>query len=333
MILGYLKKNLFMLLLLYQYPCLGKILVFTYAYNRPDFIEIQYKTFKKFLQDDYEFVVFNDAQQEEMANQIVTMCERYGIRCIPIPQEIHGRPYLDRPTHGYLAQYNCPNVRNCNVVQYSLDTLGFKHDDIVALFDSDLFLVKEFSISQFMQDQKIACITRKCKNHINHICQELHPDLAPFQYIWIGLAFLNIPELQDKTAINFNCGFVHGNIRLDSGGYTYYYLDNLALNPKSIDRTSLKHLICKACNSITVSQSSCTHNTNMLKEIGLCAREIQLAQSMPLDNTKTGSYMEFILNGTFIHYCAGSNHSGFSSQFIEIKSKAMQQFINDILLH
>jgi len=38
-----------------------KVLVLTCAFNRPDFIELQYKTFKAFLNDDYEFVVFNDA--------------------------------------------------------------------------------------------------------------------------------------------------------------------------------------------------------------------------------------------------------------------------------
>ena len=38
----------------------AKVLIYTYAYNRPDFIEIQHKTFQKFLKDDYEFVVFDD---------------------------------------------------------------------------------------------------------------------------------------------------------------------------------------------------------------------------------------------------------------------------------
>ena len=30
---------------------------------------------------------------------------------------------------GVLVIYNAPSVRNCNVVQYALDTLGFNHDD------------------------------------------------------------------------------------------------------------------------------------------------------------------------------------------------------------
>ena len=48
----------------YQTTTKQKILIITHNYNRPDFIEIQSATFKKFLQDDYEYVVFNDVQMK-----------------------------------------------------------------------------------------------------------------------------------------------------------------------------------------------------------------------------------------------------------------------------
>ena len=214
---------------------MGKIYLFTYAYNQPDFIEIQYKTFKKFLKDDYEFIVFNDASEAEMASQIVAMCQKYDIRCIPIPQEIHEIPYLDRPKESNLAKYNWPNVRNCNVVQYSLDMIGIYHDDIVALFDSDLFLIKEFSIRAFMKKNNIAAVMRPCYDQWwKHTCNEFHPGIEPFNYMWIGLAFLNMPLLEDRAAINFNCGFVHDTIKVDSGGYTHYYLDKTKVESKGI---------------------------------------------------------------------------------------------------
>ena len=74
----------------------AKVLIFTYAYNRPEFIETQYKTFKKFLLDEYEYVVFNDAIEPVLKKKIELMCEKLQIRCILIPQEIHDRPYLKR---------------------------------------------------------------------------------------------------------------------------------------------------------------------------------------------------------------------------------------------
>ncbi len=187
------------------------VLLFTYAYNRPDFIEIQYKTFKKFLKDDYEFVVFNDARDGAMERQINTMCQRYGIRCIRIPQEIHERPYLKRwPGESYHA----PAVRNCNVVMYSLNEVGFHHDGIVALFDSDLFLAREFSLEAYMKNYDLAGL------------EQPRPGVI---YLWIGLAFLDMRTMPNKRTIDFNCGRAE-NTPVDSGGQTYYYMKN---NPQA----------------------------------------------------------------------------------------------------
>lgn len=310
----------------------GKMLVFTYAYNQPDFIEIQYKTFKKFLKDEYDFIVFNDAKQKRMAKQITAMCQKYDIRCIRIPQEIHDIPYLDRPTHSSFAQFHLANVRNCNVVQYSLDTVGIHHNDIVALFDSDLFLIKEFSIRQFMEQYTIAGVMRPCSNQWwKHSCQKLHPGIEPFNFLWIGLVFLNTPLLHHKTAINFNCGFVHNNIKLDSGGYTYFYLDGFGTISKHINRIPLNELLCPACKKTFDLKSSCTHNTDSLKNASLTDKAIQLAQTMPLHNKKQGRPIEFLLDGTFLHYQAGSNYQGFSAAYHAKKTKLIQNFIADIL--
>ena len=36
------------------------IKIYTYSHNRPDFIEPQYNSLKKHIQDDFEFIVFNN---------------------------------------------------------------------------------------------------------------------------------------------------------------------------------------------------------------------------------------------------------------------------------
>ena len=66
---------MFLFTLFFSLPIYSeKVLIFTYSYNRPDFIEIQEKTFKKFLKDDYEFVVFNDARYPDMQAKIRNTC-------------------------------------------------------------------------------------------------------------------------------------------------------------------------------------------------------------------------------------------------------------------
>lgn len=184
-----------------------EILLFTYAYNRPDFIEIQHKTFKKFLKDDYEFIVFNDAKDAQMEQAIQAMCARLAIRCVRIPQSIHNQPYLKRwPGEGF----HDPAVRNCNVVMYSLNEIGFDHNGIVVLLDSDMFLIREFSIKNYMSGCHIAGLEQPRNQVI---------------YLWIGLAFLDMRTMPNHTTIDFNCGRV-GNQPVDAGGQTYYYLHN-----------------------------------------------------------------------------------------------------------
>ncbi len=183
------------------------ILIFTYSYNRPDFIEIQSKTFKKFLKDDYEFIVFNDAKDNAMAQQINNMCAKLAIRCVRIPQSIHTKPYLKRWPH---EDFQAPAVRNSNVVMYSLNEIGFKHDGIVVLLDSDMFLIRDFSIHQYLHRYDLA---------------GLEQERAGIIYLWIGLAFLDMRSMPNSNTIDFNCGKI-GTVPVDAGGQTAHYLRN-----------------------------------------------------------------------------------------------------------
>ena len=127
------------------------VLIITHNYNRPDFIELQDKAFKKFLKDDYRYVVFNDATSEEMRKKIEETCKKLNIECIQIPQEIHSRPYLPREPNERINA----SIRHANVVMYSLDFMGFDHDGIVFIVDSDILLIRPFSIEKYMKDKDI----------------------------------------------------------------------------------------------------------------------------------------------------------------------------------
>lgn len=185
----------------------AKLLVITHVYNRPDFIELQDKTFREFLQDDYEFVVFNDGKDRKISYEIQTICAKLNIRCIPIPQDIHTRPYLPR-VPGEL--YDHPCVKCANVVQYSLDTLGFDHDGLVMIIDSDMFLIKDLNVAKYMQNCDIS-------GHFQN--------RGKIEYLWNGILFFNMNTLPSKKEISFNSGRIEGE-PCDVGGYTYYYLKN-----------------------------------------------------------------------------------------------------------
>lgn len=282
-------------------PCPAKILIFTYSYNRPDFIELQYKTLKKFLQDDYHFVVFNDAQDPRLYKQIQDTCKQLTIPCIKIPQEIH-------------RGSNEPSVRNCNVVHYSLKHYGFLHDDILVLLDSDMFLIKPFSVKDFMSSYDLAALPQ---------------ERGPIKYLWIGVVFLNMATMPNKNTINFYCGNIN-NIQLDTGGYTYYYLQN---NPHA--RVHFMNQIYThtfACNACCQSgyKFACTHNTPILQREGFDSNFIKFFQSGPTQGYYHEAYMELLLDQTFLHYRSATNWDGKPQEYHAQKTKILNNFINEI---
>lgn len=291
-----LKLVTFLICLTFYTHIYSKILIFTYAFNRPDFIEIHYKTFKKFLLDDYEFIVFNDAIDRSISDEIEKICAKYNICCIQIPQEIH------------VGAYNA-SVRNCEVVNYSLETVGFLHDDIVALFDSDLFLIKEFSIRDYMKGYDIAGL-HQSREHVN--------------YLWIGLAFLDMKTLDNKQTLRFDCGIVD-NIITDSGGFTYYYLkNNPTMKIKYFDGVLyLKDFFCDEC--IRNNYYFCLHKKNVMRDYFFSDPLVELAIH------SRDSIMELYLYNTFIHYRAGSNWNYESNEYHAKKTLLLNSFFQKIL--
>lgn len=179
--------SFFLLALAYTPQVFTKVLIFTFAYNHPDFIELQHKLFQKFLKDDYDFVVFDDSKLPEMTAEIKAVCDTYHIKHIKIVQEVHDRPYLARyHKPKWFARYNNASVRNCNVAQYALDTLGFEHDDLLILLESDVFLIKEFSFREYMKNVDLAGYDRSTEYQGNR---------GKIEFLWIGLIYLNLASL------------------------------------------------------------------------------------------------------------------------------------------
>lgn len=272
-----------------------KVLIITHAFNRPDFIEIQDKTFKKFLKDDYEFVVFSDANESQMQQRIHKICSRLHIQCVDIPQEIHDRPYLQRwPGEGY----HSPSVRTSNAIQYSLNEFGFKHDDIVVVIDSDMFLVKDFSIREYLGEAVLAGLPQ---------------DRDSKGYLWNGLVFMNMPLLPDRCTLDFNCGKLD-NTPVDSGGQIYHYLQK---HPA----LAIKYMDSLHFNSDKPKQ----YKQKFLDKrpfLDILARNFLLKKP---DN------IEFLLYGTFLHYRGGANWNQKSPEYHAQKTKLLNEYLKALL--
>ena len=187
----------------------AKVLLITHSYNQPEFIRWQHAAFKKFLLDEYEYVVFNDAFDTQMQQRIEAVCAELQVPCYPIPQEIHEQGHSTPP-----------NYRHCDGIQYALYERGWEHEGIVAIIDSDLFLIRLFSIEEYLSGYDIAgpCLWGGYRDWVHQVAAE------HLGYLWPVLAFLDMRTLPYKEDLSFYPGYIEG-FALDTGSESYYYFE------------------------------------------------------------------------------------------------------------
>lgn len=290
-------KRLFLILAIMPLSTLTKVLIITHSFNRPDFIEIHAKTFKALLKDEYEYVVFNDASNENIQQQIEQTCINLGIRCFRVPQNLHNIPGETSAGH-----------RHMHGIKYSLESAGFEHDGIVALIDSDMFLIKPFSIEKYLAGYDIAGDLEGRKN-----------DIIEIRHLSPMLVFMNMPSLPNKKTLNFDGGYIEG-LGCDVGGHTYFYLKN---NP-SIKPLFFSHIHVGAWKAIincpTCTNMSCNACIKLLKD-RFDNVVIKFIQECPDD-------IEFFLNDTFLHYRSGSNWNHKPAEYHTAKTMALKNLFD-----
>jgi len=184
-----------------------KIQIFTSVVNRPDFVILQDNLFKKFLKEDYQFHVVDDSINSYISGQFKNICKDRNIEYYRTPENL---------------EHNNPSTKVGNVIQWAYDDIikTIYASDIVFWTDSDMFLIDEFNISEYVLDCVIAGLPQ-VREHI--------------QYIWNGLMFFNMPKLLKLDPnIKFNIDYVDGQ-HLDTGGQTYHYFKKNNITMKETD--------------------------------------------------------------------------------------------------
>lgn len=181
--------------------------IFTSVVNRPDFVLIQDKLFKKYLKNPYTFHVVDDSVDPSITKQFETICKENDI-------------VYYRKTE---RTVNLTPAEACaHTIQWTYDTIiKTTYSDSVVLFcDSDMFLIDEFDILEYTQDCIIGGLPQIRGN---------------VEYIWNGIMFFNMPKIRKiDLDIDFSDGMVEGQLT-DVGGHTYYYFKRNKINFKRTD--------------------------------------------------------------------------------------------------
>lgn len=179
--------------------------IFTSVVNRPDFIILQDKLFQKFLKNEYQFHVVDDSIEQTISEQFYSICSENGFS------------YYKKPER--TVQLN-PAQACADTVQWTYDTLIKENHkgDIVFFCDSDLFLIDEFDVVEYMSDVIISGLPQY---------------RGSVTYMWNGIMFFNMPMMKDLD-INFSDGIIEGEMT-DVGGNTYHYFKKNNIQMKETD--------------------------------------------------------------------------------------------------
>lgn len=288
------KKLLLLLLSCIATHATDTVLVITHAFNRPSFIELHYTTFKHFFTDPYEYVVFNDATDERMVREIEHTCAKLAIRCIRVPQQ---------QVHARHRQHDCERVSD--VIQYSLDLIGFDYDGIVAIIDSDIFPIKKFSFTCAMKNYDL-------------FGRIWHPGNNPkITYLWNGLLFMDMRTLPDKRSMNFDCGRVDG-YPVDTAGQLHYYI-------KDHPELNINYYVAAVFNDEVSRGTLLIHDYAWLKhQQGYEDFLINFIMRYKGD-------MEIHADGAFIHYRAGGNWQRLPASYHQEKERILMALIDQAL--
>ena len=287
-----------------------EVLILTPVFNKPEFIGWQKQLFDKFVLDEdiYRFVAFDDSIDDLITKQMVAECKKWDVEYRRIPQEIHSRPYLPRDPWWPVQS---ASHRVSHALQYIMDTMGFDHEGIVFLTESDQFLMRPFHFHKETAD---------CDIYTALV------EAAPgIRYLRSGITIFRMDRLPDKRSMNFNNGRINGAV-VDSAGFTYYYFKN---HPEV--RVKQTPVLC-ASTLFLHNRFAKRQNTDVpvdeqikkLKKYGFNEMEIAFLQRKTPD-------LSYAYNNAFLHYNAGSNYDNQSQNYISQKDALLRTFIQEKL--
>lgn len=197
-----------------------KISIFSFAVNDSFPIDIAHRQFKKYLKDDFEYILFNDAFDPKMEQNINIITSFNNIKSVRVPQDIHK---IQNPSEGYAATLN-----------WAVQEYAVKNNcEIIVLIHTDVFPIQDVNISSIIENN-IAASTVEYKII----------DGKGIIYFYPAFTIINMTLLQNPKDIDF--GLEPG---LDCGGKTKYFIENNPEKVKFLENSQVLNYISTAQNT------------------------------------------------------------------------------------
>jgi len=289
--------------------------VITCVVNNLGFIKIQYYTLKKYLKNDYEFIVFNDAKgYPDITNEnninirkdITKLCKELGIKCIEIPND-----------YDYYKKLKCTSTKASFGMNFML-RYQLANPDQYLILDSDMFLMDYLDINERYGNYKTAFYIqdRVFENRI-------------VRYAWIGVIYLDFRKINDSYLIDWGTNYGV----TDCGGLTETWINGL-LKPNERYPTGLELNWNKEDNFNTTDvylfKTIRGHNLTVDNIPDNFKKNEKLNEYLKEDNRNINDLMYCeIYDGIFLHYHSGCNWRGEGFEFHEKRTEKLMNILID----
>lgn len=272
-------------------------------YNNPHFIELQAKSFRKFIEDDFDFTVIDDSEDttrsilsnELSREEIRNECNRLQVGHIQVPQSIHA--YFSQG--GYVPNENPtvhhPTERHQAVIRWlfrNYKSLGFDQYQTLALLDADVLFKNPVNMKRYMEYDIIGTgRTQAIDLPLDQFPDKMFPakvksiNHTVIDFLTLYIMFINMNKVTNLDAMDM--GSWPGT---DTGSKTNFFIKE---NPQ---------YVCSYLNERHDSE----HRIDVISK----------SNTFDVDSAE------------LIHYRAGSNWSYENSEYYRVKlNKMLKRFI------
>lgn len=338
--------------------------IYTYSQWRPDFIPIQYETIKRFVKDDFEYIVFNNGVDSPSQRKAVSdECDKIGVRCIDVELDhrLNGKGgVFSFSGNNYLN----PNLACSYPLVWSWELMEQQKGCIVAVIDSDMFFMRDYNFNDSIaKGYNFSYVPQYRGISSDYKTSEVY-------YPWNGFFVVDIDNMPNMSELNWHCGSVKDH-RVDVGGQAHFYLEKYdnQITPGFFDiycvyeipnEKSIHFTQNGNCNywldfiengvSIRYTEPNPPVNTNVFpyeKPISNYA-EIKKEKALYIFNKYIKNrvtypppvYIDFMedhenylsceVDPFIIHYKSGSNYNGLSTDYHRQKTDFLRNFLQTI---
>lgn len=178
------------------------IKVFIFAFNRPDLLELQVDSLRKFNQNLLYITVVQDKHEDSYDEDFSRICDEIDVDLITHTAQ----------SNRTASQYHADSV------QYVYDNLLID-GDVVLFLDHDMFAIEEMNLLEMLG---------------SHDVLGLYQERGTVKYIWPGMMLFKYDALKNLQ-FSFSPGSYNSQT-LDTGGGTYKLFEsNLSIQDSGVE--------------------------------------------------------------------------------------------------